>query len=438
MKFSFEELVKATKSQVIFSTNQSGMFEISTDSRQAKNINVYLPIKGENFDGHNFIENAIENGARGYFTSNKSKIVKNAKFALFVKDTKIAFLELAAYAKSKIKPITIAITGSSGKTTTKEMAYSVFNEKFKTHKSPLNHNNEVGFCQTLLSMPTNTEVLIVEMGMRGLGEIELLSKYAQPDISIITNVGTAHLERLKTQRNIAKAKCEIISHAHIEGLLIANNDDLIKKENKFKGKTKYFSIKDTKIISQNKNSVEFIYKLSQYKLNVSGEYNVENAIAVIEAGLKFGLSPQFISKGLEKYSPIEKRWEETTVNGFHIINDSYNANPESMKAALKTFLTNYQRPLVLVLGDMGELGSNSSALHSHVGDFLNKFKYDVLICVGKLARNIYRHANLKTVNFLDNKECTDYILNNIDRKSTLFFKASRAMKFEEIIEGLKK
>jgi len=160
MNFTYEEIVKITNAQVLQCQNTSGTFNISTDSRNINLNNVYLPLKGEQFDGHNFIKDAVDKGARGYFTSDKTLIFSQAKFILYVENTLIAYLKLALYYKEKINPITIAITGSSGKTTTKEMMASVMSENYKVHKSLLNHNNEIGLCQTLLSMPKDTEVLI--------------------------------------------------------------------------------------------------------------------------------------------------------------------------------------------------------------------------------------------------------------------------------------
>ncbi len=445
MKFTFEEIARATDAQVLYRQNTSGIFSISTDSRNISPNDIYLPLKGEKFDGHNFIKDAIQNGARGYFTSDKNITNPDAKFILYVKNTLEAYLQIASYYKTKINPITIAVTGSSGKTTTKEMIASVVSEKYKTHKSILNHNNEIGLCQTMLSMPENTEVLVVEMGMRGLGEIELLSKYAKPDIAIIANTGTAHIGRLGSVKNIAKAKCEITKYLHREGLLIAHDTELIKETNTYKGQTLYVGLNSPELtdVKLDANSSEFTYKKQKYRLNVEGAHNIQNALFAINAGLKLGIDPKSIASGLEKYKPIEKRWEISEISGYKIINDSYNSNPESLKAAASTFLSTQKPPRVLVLGDMGELGKDEKKYHKEIGEFLEKnFDNFKLITVGNLSKYIIKglkdEKKFEAKNFQTNREAAKYILENVPPGTTMLFKASRSMKFEEIIKELEK
>lgn len=443
MKFTFDEIIEVTGAEILYRKNTSGVFSISTDSRNISSNDVYLPLKGEKFDGHNFINDALTKGVRGYFTSDKSLTNSDAKFILYVENTLEAYLKIASYYKSKINPITIAVTGSSGKTTTKEMMASVASEKYKTHKSILNHNNEIGLCQTMLSMPEDTEVLIVEMGMRGFGEIELLSEYAKPDIAIIANTGTAHIGRLGSVKNIAKAKCEITKYLHPEGLLIAHDTELIRQTNTYKGQTIYIGLNSSELkeIELNSNSSSFVYKNQKYKLNVEGKHNIQNALFVIIAGLKLGIDSSEISKGLEKYKPIEKRWEISEVSGYKIINDSYNSNPESLKAAVSTFLSTQEPPRVLVLGDMGELGKDEKKYHKEIGKFLeDNFDDFSLITVGKLSKNIIKglseEKKFGAKNFETNQEAAKYILENIPAGTKILFKASRSMKFEEIIKEL--
>ena len=189
MKLNFTEIINATRAEVIRNKNENSdtEFGFSTDTRTIEKGQIYIPLKGENFDGENFIENALNAGANGYFTSDKTKIYNNSDIILYVEDTKEAYLKLTNFHKNKINPFTVAVTGSSGKTTVKEMLNCVFQHAGETVKSILNHNNEIGLCQTLASLNKTTKYLIVEMGMRGFGEIELLSKYAEPDIAIIVN-----------------------------------------------------------------------------------------------------------------------------------------------------------------------------------------------------------------------------------------------------------
>lgn len=435
MKFTVEELKLATNAEVKGSLN--GEFEISTDTRTIKKGDLYLPLKGANFDGENFCGKAIEAGAVGCFYT---KDDCPAKFSLKVQNTLTSYLEIANFARKKYNPTVVAITGSSGKTTTKEMVYSVLSEKFKTHKTYSNHNNEIGFCQTVLSMPEDTEVLIVEMGMRGFGEIELITKYAQPDYAIITNVGSAHIGRLGSLDNIAKAKCEITKY--LKNTLIANDNERIKKFADFTGEKIFYSLKDVDIIEKHSGYSKFVYKNQEYELNVEGDYNIENSLSAIELGFKLGMSYDEIKKGLAKYHPIEKRWEVQEIQGNKIINDSYNANPESMKASVSTFIELYPNPVV-VLGNMGELGENEVEFHREVGEFLGKKfkgKKVLFLTVGELAKYIGDELlkyGFEVKSFKNNVETSCYILDNLHEGNTIFLKASRSMKFEEIIENLK-
>ncbi len=441
MMFKLEEILSATSAMVIKNTTKQESFSISTDTRTIKGGDFYLPLKGVSFDGENFLDKAIENGAEGCFIT-KDAYPDSAKLVLKVEDTKTAYLQLANFLRKKFNPTVIAITGSSGKTTTKEIVYSVIKEKFKTHKTFSNHNNEIGFCETLMTMPEDTEVLIVEMGMRGLGEIELLSKYSEPDFAIITNAGSAHIGRLGSLDNIAKAKSEIVKHLHPDGTLISQNNERIKKFASFGGKKIFYELKDAEITEIQPAYTKFLYDEEVFELSVEGDYNVENSLSAIILGKKLGMSYKEISHGLKSYKPIEKRWETQEINGFSIINDSYNANPESMKASVSTFMQLYKNPLV-ILGDMGELGEHSTELHRGVGQFLATLpdcKNVKFLTVGGFAKEIsneLKNSASFVKNFENNEQVSKYILDNADVGTTIFLKASRSMKFEEIIENLK-
>lgn len=440
MKFNEKEIESAVGAVTLKKAGSGEVFEISTDTRTIKSGDIYLPLKGETFDGEMFIEKALENGACGYFTTS-DKVYDGAKVVFRVEDTLKAYLKLAHFYRNKINPITVAITGSSGKTTTKEMVYSVLSQKFMTRKTFSNHNNEIGLCQTILSMEDDTEALIVEMGMRGLGEIELLSEFSEPDYAIITNAGSAHIGRLGSLDNIAKAKSEIVSHLKKSGALISQNNPRLKKFVNYDGEKIWYSLEDVVVLGQRQGYSKFVYKDFEYELNVEGLYNVENSISAIELGYKLGMTYDEIKRGLLAYKPIEKRWEVEEVSGYKIINDSYNANPESMKASVSTFVELYSNPVV-ILGDMGELGENSEELHREVGRFLSeKAKGDVrFLTVGNLAQKIGEELQLKNYfvkNFENNDDVSRYILDNVNVGCTIFLKASRSMKFERIIENLR-
>ena len=436
-----KELIKATGAKVTGNIDLELDVKISTDTRTIKQGDFYLPLKGASFDGENFIAQAQEKGAVGTFCTKEHNM---NLLLLNVPDTLTAYLQLANYRRNKLNPTVVAITGSSGKTTTKELVASVLSEKYKTFKTPLNHNNEIGFCQTIFEAPDDTEVLVLEMGMRGLGEIELLSKYAEPDITIISNVGTAHIGRLGSRENIAKAKCEIVKFQRGD-TFIAHDDELIKNTVDFSGNKIFYSLKEVKIIDKSAHYSKFEYKGNTYELNVGGDYNIENALSAINAGYKLGLTTEQIQNGLKKYKPIEKRWEGVGVNingkTIEVINDSYNANPESMRAFVDTIFELY-KDYVLILGDMGELGENEIEYHSELGKYIND-KNNLnpntkIISIGTLSKNITDSiTKCETHHFNSIEESVGYLKENIYPPTTLFLKASRSMKFERIIELLK-
>lgn len=431
------ELIKVTNAKVFGKYDECLEIKISTDTRTVSQGDFYLPLKGATFDGEAFIEQAFAKGAVGAFcTDANSHIHDNDEQSvclLQVDNTLEAYLKLANYRRNKLNFQIVAITGSSGKTTTKEIVASVLSSKFKVFKTPLNHNNEIGFCQTIFEAPDNIEVLVLEMGMRGLGEIELLSKYAEPDITIISNVGTAHIGRLGSRENIAKAKCEIVKYQRGD-VFIAHNDDIIKNMVEFSGEKIFYSINDVEVLEKNKNYSKFVYKNNLYELNVGGDYNIENTLAAINTGEKLGLNVAEIQLGLKKYKPIEKRWEIVNANGYEIINDSYNANPESMRAFVDTIFELYN-DYVLILGDMGELGENEIQYHKELGKYIYKKNPNAkVITIGKLSKNISQACHGTHFETIEN--AVKYINENISKSSKLFLKASRSMKFERIIELL--
>ncbi len=439
MEFSIEEIINNCDAALVFQKNTDGVFEISTDTRKLKKGSIYLPLRGENFDGHNFIDKAITLGARGYFTQDKNQINKKADFVLYAKNTLKAYLELANYIRRKINPKVVAVTGSCGKTTVKEMLAGVLETQYRVHKSKLNHNNEIGLCETMFTMPEDTQIAVVEMGMRNLGEIQMLSKYCEQNIGIIANVGSAHVERLGSLDNIAIAKCEVASYLKKDDIVIAHDSALIKKHLKFAGEKIFVSIKNVENFEISKNLSKFNYEGKTYELAIEGEHNIENALIVIETAKKFSIKYENVKKGLFEFKPIEKRWEITNFKDYTIINDSYNSNPESMCAVLKTFLSVYKKDKkTLVLGDMLELGKDEIKYHKIIGEFLGDYNNVKLVTVGNLAKYISQNTTICATHFNNNLDCAKYLAQNIEKNSIVLFKASRSMKFEEIIEGLKK
>jgi len=424
------DLINATGAEVLKKINENLDVNISTDTRTIKSGDFYLPLKGASYDGEKFINQALEKGAAGAFCTGEGGTLR-------VKDTLKAYLQLANFRRNQLNFKVVAVTGSSGKTTTKELIASVLKEKYKTFKTPLNHNNEIGFCQTIFGAPDDTEVFVLEMGMRGLGEIELLSKYSEPDITIICNVGTAHIGRLGSRENIAKAKCEIVKYQR-GNVFIAHDDELIRKTVQFDGEKIFYSIRDVRILEKDVHYSKFEYQGNIYELNTGGDYNIENALSAINAGIKLELNTSQIQEGLKKYAPIEKRWEAVKAGGIEIINDSYNANPESMRAFVDTIFELY-KDYTLVLGDMGELGEDEIRYHRELGQYINLHKRfnkgAEVISVGTLSKYITDEITNSKAKHFENIESAAAYIKTI-KPLLLFLKASRSMKFEQIIELL--
>lgn len=439
MKLSIKELLEATKGELIKGDNADERVVVSTDTRTITSGNIYLPLIGANFDGHNYINEAVSKGCKGFFINKTNEIPNySAEFVISVDDTLTAYLRIARYARRKINPKVVAVTGSSGKTTTKEFIASVLQTKFVTHKSAFNHNNEIGLCKTLLAMPEDCEYVVVEMGMRGLGEIELLSKYSEPDIAIITNVGTAHIGRLGSVENIARAKCEIAAYLNNDGNFIAPDDDLINKYCEFSGK-QIFLKDEYEIINQGDNITEFIYKNEQFSLPVAGKFNVINSIFAIEIALLAGMSHEAIRQGLMNYVPVGERGKIVDYKGAKFILDCYNANPESVTAAIDSVIDTYKGfDIVLVLGDMAELGEQEEYYHRKIGHYISGKPINLLITVGEKAKFIAEAAsiNINSISLSGNPDAAIFLKNNLNAKSVVLFKASRCIKLEEILNYL--
>ena len=444
MKFTIEEIIEATKGTIIQNKFNFGKVSISTDTRTIKEGDIFLPLCGENFDGHDFINQGLKQGCIGYFIDKKHYEQRGvyynpSKIIIAVNSTTEAYLQLANYVRNKIKPVVVAVTGSSGKTTVKEMIASVLASDYITHKSILNHNNEIGLCQTLISMPENTEFVVTEMGMRAPGEIETLSKYAEPDFAVITNIGSAHIGRLGSLENIAKAKCEIIKHLKKGGTLIAQDDKLIRKYCRRKINKIYFG-NDYEILEMTENSVRFLYRGEEYKLPVSGEFNVINSLAAIEIAKIAEISHKKICAGLLSYEPVGERGRIINIDNKKIIADCYNANPDSMKAAIDSVISSYpDSKITLVLGEMAELGEYEEEFHREVGKFLSKKDFYQLITVGSKARLIsdsVKNKKIKITACANNQEALEFLRKNLCDNSVTLLKGSRCAKLEEIAEAL--
>ncbi|WP_010096785.1 UDP-N-acetylmuramoyl-tripeptide--D-alanyl-D-alanine ligase [Ornithinibacillus scapharcae] len=423
-----------------------------TDSRLKTEDSLFIPIVGENFDGHDFLMQAYENGAIATLWQD-NKVLPEAlpkDFIVFsVKDTTKALQHLAGCYRDEIKPIVIGVTGSNGKTTTKDIVATIAKEKYKTHYTDGNLNNEFGLPFTILSMSKDTEVLVLEMGMSSFGEIELLSNIAKPDYAIITNIGESHIEYLGSREGIAKAKLEITSGMDQNGKLIIDGDEILlshvhQQENVVRvgfGEDNDFIVSE---IELKQNATVFKGSdHSTYTIPVLGSHNAKNAAYGIVLGRLLGIDSESIKHALEHLKLTGMRFETLTgKNDVSIINDAYNASPTSMMAAIQVVqqMSGFVNK-VAVLGDIYELGEKSRELHEVVAEVMNDsitHLYTVgedSIVISNAMKNKYPTVVVK--HFTEKAQLLETLQNHLNKETLILFKASRGMKLESVINEIK-
>lgn len=424
---------------------------VTTDSRNRINKSLFIPIVGERFDGHAYIKQAFNNGAIAAIWD-KSKPFPNdlpADFPVFfVEDTLTALQQLAINYRNHINPIVVGVTGSNGKTTTKDIVTSIVKTTYKTHYTDGNFNNHIGLPLTVLSMPKDTEMLILEMGMSDFGEIERLSNIATPDYAIITNIGESHIEFLGSRKGIAEAKLEITKGLKDGGLIIYDGDEpLLKKELRQHNTVACgFNEDNDIVVSQvNVNQNETKFTLSDglvYKLPLLGEHHAHNASYAIALGKELGIDADKIKQALTMLKVTSMRFELVKgINGVSVINDAYNASPTSMKAAIEVVkqMDNYTEK-VLVLGDILELGDHTEALHRSVAEVIGT-PITAIFTFGNEAKAITTAVNEQKPyiigkHFTVKEELLDAIHPYMRDDALILFKASRGLQFESLVEAL--
>ena len=454
---SIKNILEVTKGKLLVGNEENICKSYSKDTRTIKDGDCYIGIKGENFDGNIFWEKALENGASTVIVQNveieNEKLKKwTDKNIIKVENTLEALYKIARYKRNLYDIPVIAITGSVGKTSTKDIVANVVSKKYKTLKTEGNNNNNIGLPFTILRMQ-DEEVAVLEMGMNHFGEISLLASIANPTICIITNIGTSHIGNLGSRENILKAKLEILEGSKKQAVIINNDNDLLHKwyeENKENYNIKTYGIKEksnvmAKEIKLEENNSTFTCKINdeEEKINVpvGGEHFVLNALCAITVGEVLGIEGDKIRVGIESFELTKKRMDIIELkNGIKIINDAYNASLESMKASLRV-LSEYKERKIAVLGDMFELGEFSEKLHKKVGEEVVKNKIDILIACGENAEYIADVAKEKmdkeNIYYLENKEEIEPLLQEIVKNNdVILFKASNGMGFYKIVERL--
>jgi len=428
---------------------------VSTDTRTMNNGNLYVPLKGERFNGHAFVKEAFAKGAVAALWARSEPNPPEDVPLVFVDDTLEALQRLASRYREQLPVKVIGITGSNGKTTTKDMTAAILSTQYKVQKTEGNLNNHIGLPLTLLRLEENTEVAVVEMGMSNFGEIELLSQLAKPDVAVITNIGESHLQELGSRDGIAKAKLEIVSGLKENGIFVYNGDEPL-----LTNRVRTMNLAQTMLTfgsGDNNNyfpvSVSIEADGTTFAVNeapdvslfipILGRHHVYNALAAIAVARFLEVSWENIQSGFETLQVTKMRMEIIKgKDGLTIINDAYNASPTSMKAALQLLseLTGYEKKIA-VLGDMLELGEKEVEFHEEIGQWIHPSKVDYVFTYGKLGERIAKAAELafpkNHVKAYDSKEALAADLANlVSPNDVILLKASRGMRLEQIVEHL--
>lgn len=424
--------------------------EVIKDSRDKSRHGLYVPIAGDRFDGHQFIEGAVKNGAVATFWQKDIPLPASlpaSLLVLFVEDTVKALQKLASAYRQAVNPIVIGITGSNGKTTTKDLAKAVISTTFKTHATKGNFNNHIGLPLTILSMDRATEVLILEMGMNHFGEIELLSKLGEPDKAIITNIDAQHIENLGSKEGIAKAKLEIVSGIKPGGELIIDGDEPLLTRAAVPVQKKRVGFDEANDMVIQDTGVEetvttFTIGEERYQVPLLGKHHAKNAAYIITLAYGMGITPATIRKALQQLEMTKMRFEKHAgKNGITVINDAYNASPASMKAAIQLIeeMKHYQHK-ILVLGDILELGDYTEEFHRGIADVINS-EIEAVYTYGQSAFYIHdelknKQPDLKAIHLADKSELIHHVEKYLESKNLILLKASRGMAFETFLEQL--
>ncbi len=448
MNLSLCEIAKALDNKI---DSEKLITRVSIDSRDVDENTLFFAIRGERFDGHDFISEVAEKGV-GAVVSEKSVDVKVP--VILVDDTKKALLDFASFYRTSIKNLqVIGLTGSVGKTTTKEMTACVLGEKYKTLKTEGNLNNEIGMPKTIFRLDDTYECAVIEMGMDNFGQISALSKSSKPNCAIITNVGVSHIENLGSREGILKAKLEILDGMEKGSRIFLNGDnDMLSTVSHDDFEIVTFGIENsscdflaTEIVEKD-FTTDFvaIYKDIKQKITIPtvGIHNVYDAISAFAVGTYYGISPEVIANGLKNYTPSGMRQRINRVGNKTVIEDCYNASPDSQKAGLNSLVKIAKGRKIAVLGDMLELGDYSETAHRTVGEYAAECKLDALYTFGEASRFMADSAQkngLENVcSFTDKQEIINKLLEDLKDGDTVLFKGSRGMKLEEIFTELYK
>lgn len=453
MRLSLSEIVKACGGRILNDfSSQTIITGVSTNTKTIKTGDIFVPIKGERFDGHDYLNDAFLGGAVCAFTERTTKIETTFPL-IYVNSTRRALMDLASYYRRIHDVKVIAVTGSAGKTTTKDMIAEIMSKKYKTKKTMGNFNNDIGLPLSIFQLEQDDQVLVLEMGMNHANEIHDLSLTGAPDISIITHIGDAHIENFENREGILNAKLEIVDGLKPNGTVILNGDDPLLTGDISKEKTESFNVlypNSNNILESTPNGLngsECIFKWKNETIRIEvpmpGNHMVKNALLAVVCGLEMGITPEDITEAFNSFTPPDGRLTVIESKGIKIIKDVYNSNPAAKIEAIKILeaAKTDENRVIAILGDMGELGHVAEERHFEVGEFAAKSNVDILVAIGTLSKNIY-HGFTQT-NLSGNAEYFETVEEFLPHCKSFFkpndvvlIKASRSMKFEQISNEL--
>ncbi len=416
---------------------------VCTDTRKLIKGNIYFALKGPSFDGNKFALQAMQNGALAAVVDDSS--IKGENIYL-VENVLTTLQHLATYHRQALKTPVIGLTGSNGKTTTKELISRILGSSYNVLFTEGNLNNHIGVPLTLLRLNSEHQIAVIEMGANHQGEIQELSKIAMPNFGLITNIGKAHLEGFGGIDGVIKGKTELYRHLmENDGVIFCrrNNELLTKNLNHYQKVIFYSTQPDVCIygeISAPASVVKFNWfenhnRIDEITTHLTGDYNLENLVAAVCIGRYFNVTPEKIKSAIEGYIPENQRSQIEISGSNTIIIDAYNANPSSMEAALKNLSENYDGNKVIILGEMLELGQDANAEHQHIVDLLSSMEKDLLILVGE--NFLHTTLNDHALRFKTSEDACNYLQNHAINESTILVKGSRGSKMEKVLDGIR-
>lgn len=449
LELNLQEIVKATKGALLKEADVKEIKTVSTDTRKIEEGTMFIALKGENFNGNNYVLDAFNKGAKIAIVDEVKCDLNELKedVALIkVQNTGRALMDLAKFYREKLGLKVVGITGSAGKTSTKDLVAAVLSYKYKVFKTKGNFNNEIGLPLMILELDSTYDVAILEMGMRGLGQIKELAEIASPDLGIITNIGISHIEILKTRENILKAKMEIATFFDKNNtLVVCGNDDFLGAlpEAEYKivktGVGENFKIGAKNIALEELSSKFTVYdgeKEEEFSLDMPGEHNISNLMLGIAIAKELGVSFEEMKRGLKNIEATSMRLELIKKDGFSILNDCYNSSPVAVKSAIDVMKNIEGKRRIAVLGTMRELGHKSEEAHEEIGKYAKENGIEKVLCFGDFSENIKEGYGEGCTVYENKEELIKDLLNIICDGDIILVKASRSLKFEEITKAL--